>query len=118
MTVDAISKSLGIAPASGPASPPVSAAPTADPERTPLPAASVTATDEDRLRARVNEEATRFEELNQSLTFRVHEDSGQLMVQVVDRDSGKVLRETPPKDFLDLTVRLRDMVGFFLDETR
>ena len=40
------------------------------------------------------------------------------MVQVVDRNSGEVLREAPPEEFLDLAVRLREMVGLFLDETR
>lgn len=70
------------------------------------------------LQDRVQEQVARFESLNQSLSFRVHEGSGQLMVQILDRNTGDVLRETPPKEFLDLAVRLREMVGFFLDEKR
>jgi len=70
------------------------------------------------LRTRLEAETARLEGLNQALKFRVHDGTGQLMVQVVDRNTGEVLRETPPEEFLDLAVRLREMVGFFLDETR
>ena len=56
--------------------------------------------------------------LNERLGFQVHEDSGQLFVQVVDRETGEVIRESPPEEFLDLIVRMREMVGVFLDETR
>ena len=56
--------------------------------------------------------------LNERLGFQVHEDSGQLFVQVVDRQTGDVIRESPPKEFLDLMVRMREMVGVFLDEIR
>ena len=53
--------------------------------------------------------------LNRSLKFRVHEGSGQLMVQIVDRNSGEVARTNPPVESLELAVRMREMVGFFLD---
>jgi flagellar protein FlaG len=56
--------------------------------------------------------------LNERLGFQVHEDSGQLFVQVVDRETGEVIRESPPEEFLDLVVRMKEMVGVFLDETR
>ncbi len=56
--------------------------------------------------------------LNRSLKFRVHDDSGQLMVEIVDRGSGETIRTNPPEEFLDLAVRMREMVGFFFDETR
>ena len=56
--------------------------------------------------------------LNRSLKFRIHDGTGQLMVEIVDRDSGNVIRTNPPEEFLDLSVRMKEMVGFFLDETR
>jgi flagellar protein FlaG len=110
----------------------VSSSPTADPRRfavesyarstsTPIPvhpaAPSVGAPDDD-LGARVQVAASRLQSMNQSLSFRVHEASGELMVQIVDRNTGEVLREAPPAEFLDLAVRLHGMVEFFLDETR
>jgi flagellar protein FlaG len=54
--------------------------------------------------------------LNEKLGFRVHEGTGQIVVQIVDRDNGEVIRESPPQEFLDLAVRMREMVGLFLDE--
>ena len=68
------------------------------------------------LEARVEAENGFLESLNHELRFRVHEDSGQLFVQMVDRRNGEVLRESPPPEFLDLIVRLREMVAVFLDE--
>jgi flagellar protein FlaG len=56
--------------------------------------------------------------LNERLAFEVHEKTGQLFVQVLDRDTGEVIRESPPSEFLDLMVRMKEMVGVFLDETR
>jgi flagellar protein FlaG len=74
--------------------------------------------DERDLIARVQEAAPQLDVLNRSLSFRVHEGTGELMVQIVDRVSGRVLRETPPEEFLHLVTRLQEMVGLFLDETR
>ena len=54
--------------------------------------------------------------LNEKLGFQVHEGTGQIVVQIVDRDSGEIVRESPPREFLDLAVRMREMVGLFLDE--
>jgi uncharacterized FlaG/YvyC family protein len=117
MTIDAVTQSSPVVPTplrghSGSARDPIAAA--SEPQGQ-TPAAPIT---REQLQARVAEEARRFEQFDQSLTFRLHEDTQQLMVQVVDRGTGRVLRETPPKEFLDLTARLREMVGFFLDETR
>ncbi|HMB70973.1 MAG TPA: flagellar protein FlaG [bacterium] len=66
----------------------------------------------EQLEASVAAEARRFERLRQSLTFRVSEEARSPVVQVVERGSGRVLREMPPKEFLDLAARLREMVGF------
>ncbi|MGQ0720048.1 MAG: flagellar protein FlaG [Candidatus Eiseniibacteriota bacterium] len=82
------------------------------------PAAPSVSAPADDLGARVQVAASRLQSMNQSLSFRVHEASGQLMVQIVDRNTGEVLREAPPAEFLDLAVRLHGMVEFFLDETR
>jgi len=69
------------------------------------------------IESRVEAENARFAAINQQLTFRVHDGSGQIMVQVVDRNTGEVVNERPPQAFLDLVVRMREMVGAFLDET-
>jgi uncharacterized FlaG/YvyC family protein len=117
MVIDAVSQSSPVA-AAPPSGAPRPAGDSLAAGRRPPGDTSGATLDRELLRERVAEESRRFEQLDQSLTFRLHEDTQQLMVQVVDRRTGKVLRETPPKEFLDLTARLREMIGFFLDETR
>lgn len=50
------------------------------------------------------------------LRFKLHEETERLQVQVVDQATGKVIKEVPPTQFLDLLARIREMVGLFLDE--
>ncbi len=54
--------------------------------------------------------------LNEKLGFKVHDATGQILVQILDRETGEVVRETPPREFLDLLARMREMVGLFIDE--
>lgn len=73
------------------------------------------AMDRRELETRVEKANSEMSSMNQDLRFSVHEKSGEMFVQVVDSRSGKVLRQSPPKEFLDLSVRLHEMVGLFLD---
>jgi len=79
---------------------------------------NVDARDREKLEEAVHDGNEHLRHLNQQLTFEFHDESGQFMVQVVDRNTGEVVRESPPAEFLDLAVRLKEMVGLFLDETR
>ena len=65
----------------------------------------------------VNEANKYLESLQRDLRFQIHEPTGQMMVEIVDINTGEVLREQPPHEFLDLAARLREMVGCFLDAT-
>ncbi len=64
----------------------------------------------------VDEANSHLQALNESLDFRVHDETGQLLVQIVNRSTGEVVRESPPREFLDLAARMKEMVGLFLDE--
>lgn len=48
--------------------------------------------------------------------FSVHERSHRIMVKVLNRDSGEVLEEIPPKRILDLLASFTEMTGVFLDK--
>lgn len=54
--------------------------------------------------------------LAKDLHFMLHEDANAFYVQVVNRQSEQIIKELPPKEFLDLIANLRKMVGVFLDE--
>jgi len=53
---------------------------------------------------------------NVDLRFSVHEASGQVMVTVTDESSGKVIREIPPLEILQLAAKLDEMVGMIFDK--
>lgn len=54
--------------------------------------------------------------INTDIKFVLHQKMKELMVQVVDTKTHKVLREAPPKELLDTLARIRDFVGALLDK--
>ena len=57
-----------------------------------------------------------MQSINTDIKFVLHQRTGTLMVQVVDMEKNKVLREAPPKELLDVLARIRDFVGALLDK--
>ena len=53
---------------------------------------------------------------NVDLQFTVHEASGRVMVTVKDATTGKVIREVPPSDILNLVSKLDEMIGLIFDK--
>lgn len=53
-----------------------------------------------------------------SFEFSIHEKTKQIMVKVLDKDSGEVIREIPPEKTLDMVARLWEMAGVLVDERR
>ena len=53
---------------------------------------------------------------NVNLQFSVHKASGKTMVTVVDESTGKVLREIPSHEILDLAAKIDEMVGMIFDQ--
>ena len=50
-----------------------------------------------------------------SLNFRIDKASGSVVVQVVESESGKVIRQIPPESILAMRGRLQEMTGIMLD---
>jgi uncharacterized FlaG/YvyC family protein len=50
------------------------------------------------------------------LQFSLHKASGQLVVTVTDAITGKVIREIPPSELLNLAARLDEMIGLLFDQ--
>ncbi|NLK07682.1 MAG: flagellar protein FlaG [Firmicutes bacterium] len=53
---------------------------------------------------------------NKGLHFRVHEETERIVVEVVDKDTGDVIREIPPEYILDLMAKIDALFGVFVDE--
>ncbi|MCQ4305612.1 flagellin [Stutzerimonas frequens] len=52
---------------------------------------------------------TQVQTLQRDLNFSVDDSTGQVVVQVLDGDSGKVVRQIPSEDILRLAERLDEM---------
>jgi flagellar protein FlaG len=57
-----------------------------------------------------------FEASQRDLQIQIHERTGRIMVKVVTKNDGKVVREIPPEDLLDLAARMDEMVGLLFDK--
>ena len=54
--------------------------------------------------------------INRSLKFQIHEETERLMVKVYDQDTGEVIKEIPPEEFLNMVAKLRESFGIFIDQ--
>lgn len=45
------------------------------------------------------------------LSIEVHRGTGKIMVQVISKTDGKVIREIPPEELLDLAAKMEEVVG-------
>ncbi|MEJ2658587.1 MAG: flagellar protein FlaG [Desulfobacterales bacterium] len=52
---------------------------------------------------------------NVNLQFTVYKDSGQIMITVKDEETGKVIREIPPSEFIEFSKKFGEMVGMIFD---
>ncbi|RZB35855.1 MAG: flagellar protein FlaG [Desulfobacteraceae bacterium Eth-SRB2] len=53
---------------------------------------------------------------NVDLQFSVHKASGQMMITVFDESTGKVVREIPSSEILELAAKMDEMVGMMFDQ--
>lgn len=52
---------------------------------------------------------------NVGLAFSIHQSSGKVVVTVTDEETGKVIREIPGKEMLNLSAKLEEMIGIIFD---
>jgi len=53
--------------------------------------------------------------IQRELRIKVHNDTGRLMVQVISAEDGKVIREIPPEELLNLAAKMEEMVGILFE---
>lgn len=59
-----------------------------------------------------------IEALNLSFRFVLHEELERYIFQIVDLDKNEVVKEIPPSEMLDLTVKINKLIGLLLDDKR
>lgn len=52
------------------------------------------------------------------LEFSIHDQTRRIMVKVLNKDTGEIIREIPPEKSMDLLVKLWEMAGILVDERR
>jgi len=64
----------------------------------------------------VTEANREFSGPNEKIAFGYERRLNMLIVQVQDRDTGEVVREVPPQEFIDFRVAMRERIGLLLDK--
>ena len=54
--------------------------------------------------------------VRRDIKIQVHSETGNIMVKVISEDNGKVVREIPPKELLDLAAKMEEMTGALFNE--
>lgn len=54
--------------------------------------------------------------INFELSFHIHKETNQLIVQVLDPKTNEVIREIPPEELLLLSKKIHQMVGLLFDK--
>ena len=49
------------------------------------------------------------------LQIQVHQRTGDIMVKVISKNDGKVVREIPSEELLNLAAKMQDMMGILFD---
>jgi flagellar protein FlaG len=53
-----------------------------------------------------------------SLEYSVHKETQEIMVKVLNKETGEVIREVPPEKMLDMVAKLMENAGIIVDERR
>ncbi|WDM21637.1 flagellar protein FlaG [Paenibacillus polymyxa] len=51
-----------------------------------------------------------------TLEINIHEKTHQLMVKVLNKESGELIREIPPEKTLDLVAKMMEIAGILVDQ--
>ena len=54
--------------------------------------------------------------MRRDLKIRVHGPTGNIMVKVISEKDGRVIREIPPEEWLNMAAKMKDMAGVLLNK--
>lgn len=74
--------------------------------------------DQEKLNKEIEKVNAQLASLNHSLRMRFSEEAEQFYVEVIDVRTQEVIDSIPGKYMIDLAAKLKDMIGFFIDEKR
>jgi len=53
---------------------------------------------------------------DRSLKFKIHDETHEMMISVIDSNTNKVVRDIPPKEFLDMIAKMKAYIGLIFDK--
>lgn len=53
---------------------------------------------------------------NKGLHFRIHEETEQIVVEIINKETGEVIRQIPPEYMLEVVAKIDALLGLFIDE--
>jgi flagellar protein FlaG len=59
---------------------------------------------------------TQLQNMNRSIQFSIDESSHDIVVRVVDKESGKLIRQLPPESLLRLREHMAEISGLIIEE--
>lgn len=78
----------------------------------------LTQQDKDKLYKEVEKVNDTLKMQNHSMRFKFSEEADQFYVEVFDSRTQEVIDSIPGKHMIELAAKLKDMIGFFIDEKR
>lgn len=55
---------------------------------------------------------------NKEFKFSMHEETKQIMIKVIDKDTQEIIKEFPSEKILDMVANMCEAAGLFIDEKR
>lgn len=78
----------------------------------------LTQADKEKLYKEVEKVNDSLQAQNHSLRFKFSDEAEQFYVEVIDSRTQEVIDSIPGKHMIELAAKLKDMIGFFIDEKR
>ncbi|MBP8646188.1 MAG: flagellar protein FlaG [Syntrophobacteraceae bacterium] len=83
----------------------------------PLPGtAPTTAMGKEKAGELVDEVQSYLNDINIQLSFDLSEETGDMVVRVIDRNTGEVIRQIPPENLMEIRERLKELQGVLLND--
>lgn len=64
----------------------------------------------------VTEANDKFKVINKQISYNIHKETNRVFAKIKDAETGEVMKEIPSEESLDLSAKLKDMVGLLIDE--
>ncbi|WP_145324357.1 flagellar protein FlaG [Paenibacillus xylanexedens] len=71
---------------------------------------------QEQLISRIEKAVKSLEGPQTTLDISIHEKTNQILVKVLNKETGELLREVPPEKTLDLVANMMELAGIIVDE--